>query len=173
MSSISDRSATTEAADTSDACVPRRGSGDPRNAAHTAEHILSAVMQRDWGSGRSLETHLGAKKSKCDYDVPRPLGEDDVRAIEAAVNAEIAKDLPVASFIVSRGEAEERYDMGKVPADAETIRIVEIGDLDTMPCVGGHVERTSQLGRFVVRSATMKSENVTRIRYSLTTEEAR
>ncbi|MBU0595887.1 hypothetical protein KJ567_04300 [Candidatus Bipolaricaulota bacterium] len=78
--------------------VPR----DPLTAMHTAEHILSAVMQRDYGSGRSLETHLGAKKSKCDYRVPRPLDEAAVRAIEDAVNVEIVKDLPVTSREVSR-----------------------------------------------------------------------
>jgi len=139
---------------------------------HTAEHILSAVMQRDFGSGRSLETHLGVKKSKCDYFVRRPLDEDDLRKIEAAVNAEIARDLAVTSFVVSRDEAEGRYDMGKVPPGVEAIRIVKIGDLDTMPCIGPHVGHTRQIGRFVVRSATMKGANVVRIRYALTDEGA-
>jgi len=144
---------------------------DPLAAAHTAEHVLSAVMQRDFGTGRSQETHLSAKKSKCDYRVSRPLGEADVRSIEAAVNAEIARDLPVTSFVVHRAEAEARYDMGKVPAEAEEIRIVRIGDLDVMPCVGSHVERTSELGRFVIRSTAMKSDRVVRIRYALSPEE--
>jgi len=144
-----------------------RASIDPLAAAHTAEHVLSAVMQRDFGTGRSLETHLSAKKSKCDYRVKRPLGEADVRSIEAAVNAEIARDLLVTSFVVDRAEAESHYDMGKVPEGAEAIRIVRIGDLDIMPCVGSHVERTSELGRFVIRSATMKSDRVVRIRYAL------
>jgi len=143
---------------------------DPMAAAHTAEHILSAVMQRDFGSGRSLETHLGAKKSKCDYVVRRPLSEHDARAIESAVNAEIAKDHRVTSIEIGREEAEGCYDMGKVPPDAKEIRIVAIGDLDAMPCVGAHVERTGELGLFVIRSWTMKSADVVRIRYALAQE---
>jgi misacylated tRNA(Ala) deacylase len=130
-------------------------------ASHTAEHVLNAVMQREYGTGRSIE----AKKSKCDYRVRRPLSEDDVRKIEAAVNAEIAKDLPVTSFIVSRSEAEGRYDMGKVPASAESIRIVKIGDLDMIPCIGEHVERTSHIGRFEIRSTEMREEDRIRIRF--------
>ncbi|MBU0595886.1 alanine-tRNA synthetase second additional domain-containing protein [Candidatus Bipolaricaulota bacterium] len=63
--------------------------------------------------------------------------------------------------------------MGKVPSGAERIRVVQIGDLDTMPCVGDHVERTSQLGRFVLRSATMKESDVVRIRYALVREQAK
>jgi len=124
-------------------------------------------MQRDFGTGRSVEAHFGAKKSKVDYRVDRPLSEDDLRAIEAAVNAEIAKDLPVTSFVVPREVAEGRYDMGKVPVYAESIRIVRIGDLDVIPCVGQHVERTGQIGRFEIRSAEMRTESRIRIRFRL------
>lgn len=143
------------------------GLADPLRAAHTAEHILNAIMQRGFGTGRSIEAHLGAKKSKCDYCVNRSLGEDDLRRIEVAVNVEIARDLPVTSFVVSRDEAEGRYDMGKVPANAETIRIVRIGELDAIPCIGEHVERTSQIGRFEVASAEMRTMNRVRIRFRL------
>jgi len=141
---------------------------DPLAAAHTAEHVLNAVMQRDFGTGRSIEVHLGDKKTKVDYRVDRPLADEDLRAIEIAVNAEISNDHPVTTFTVPRGEAEERYDMGKVPPSAESIRIVQIGDLDVIPCVGEHVDRTGRLGRFTIRSATMRTPDIVRIRFSLT-----
>jgi misacylated tRNA(Ala) deacylase len=136
-------------------------------AAHSAEHILSAVMQRDFGTGRSLETHLGVKKSKCDYRVPRALAQAEIRGIDDAVNAEIARDLLVTSFVVSRADAEGRYDLGKVPTDADTIRVVRIGDLDAVPCIGEHVERTSQIGRFEIASAEMRGDDRIRIRFRL------
>ncbi len=136
-------------------------------ASHSAEHILNAVMQRDFGTGRSVEVHFGEKKTKVDYRVPRPLGDDDLRAIEAAVNAEIAEDHPVTSFVVSRAEAERLYDMGKVPPGAKSIRIVQIGDLDVIPCIGEHVERTSEIGRFEIRSAEMTGDDRIRIRFRL------
>jgi misacylated tRNA(Ala) deacylase len=140
---------------------------DPRSASHTAEHVLNAVMQRDFGTGRSVETHFGAKKSKVDYCVPRPLSEAEVRKIERAVNAEIAKDHPVTSFVVPRAEAEGRYDLSKVPAAADPIRIVQIGDLDVIPCIGEHVDRTSEIGRFEIRSAEMRGDDRLRIRFRL------
>ena len=140
---------------------------DALAASHSAEHILNAVMQRHFGTGRSVEVHFGAKKSKVDYHIDRTLGEGDLRAIEAAVNAEIAKNLPVTSFVVPRAEAEQRYDMGKVPAAAESIRIVTIGDLDVIPCVGEHVKRTGQIGRFEIRSAEMRGDDRIRIRFRL------
>lgn len=140
---------------------------NPLFAAHTTEHILNAVMQRDFGTGRSVEAHFGKKKSKCDYVIDRSLSEEDLRKIEAAVNAEIDADHPVTTFEISREEADAKYDMGKVPDSATTIRIVQIGDLDVIPCVGEHVEHTNQIGRFVIRSADMKDENTVRIRFAL------
>jgi len=134
---------------------------------HTTEHILNAVMQRDFGASRSTEVHFGTKKTKCDYRVQRPLTDDDLRRIERAVNAAIQADLPVETFEVPRAEADRRFDMGKVPDAAETIRIVRIGDLDVIPCVGAHVMHTSQIGRFAIRSAEMRDEHTLRIRFAL------
>ncbi len=134
---------------------------------HSAEHVLNAVMQRDFGTGRSLEAHLGSKKSKCDYVLNRAVTDGDIEAIQRAVNVEIDADHRVSTFEISRGDAEGVYDMGKVPHDARTIRIVRIGDLDAIPCVGRHVEHTAQIGRFVIRSADMRNEAVIRIRFAL------
>ena len=133
---------------------------------HSAEHLLTAVMRRDFGSERNLEMHLGRKKSKCDYRVDRPLTEGDRRAIEAAVQAEIDLDHPVSVMHITRLEAEGRFDLWKVPDGVGEIRVVRIGAFDETPCSGEHVDRTSQIGCFVVRSMTMKDESTVRIRYA-------
>ena len=124
-------------------------------------------MRRDYGSPWPLETHLGAKKSKCDYAVEHPLDEDDARRIEAAVNAEIVADHPVTDRVVPADEVRDRFDLSKVPDGAERIRIVSIGDFDRTPCSGEHVQRTSQIGRFEIRSAEMRTESRVRIRFRL------
>jgi Ser-tRNA(Ala) deacylase AlaX len=139
---------------------------------HTAEHLLTAIMRRLYGSSRNLEMHLGEAKTKCDYEVGRPLGDDDARAIEAAVNTEIARDHPVGVMHITRAEAEARFDLWKVPPGAETIRVVSIGDADATPCSGDHVEHTGEIGRFVLKSwelksSEMRSATVVRIRFGL------
>ncbi len=136
-------------------------------AQHTTEHILNAVMQRDFGTGRSVEAHFGPKKSKCDYRIDRSPTAEDLLRIEAAVNREIKADHCVTAFEVSREQAESDYNMGKVPDSATRIRIVKIGDLDVIPCVGHHVDHTAQIGRFIIRSAEMKDETTVRIRFAL------
>ena len=138
---------------------------------HTAEHLLTATMRRLYGSPRNLEMHLGEAKTKCDYGVERPLGDDDAHAIEAAVNVEIARDHRVSVMHITRAEAEARFDLWKVPPGAETIRVVTIGDVDATPCSGEHVARTGEIGRFVLRSHEMRSPTVVRIRFGLDSED--
>ncbi len=133
---------------------------------HTAEHLLTAVMRRLFGSPRNVEFHLGEAKTKCDYEVARPLDADDARAIEAAVRAEIARNLPVNVMCITRCDA-GHLDLWKVPADAETIRVVSIADVDATPCSGEHVARTGEIGGFVLKSFEMRTPTLVRIRFGL------
>lgn len=78
---------------------------------HSAEHILTAVMRREFGSPRNLESHLGDKKSKCDYAVSQALPQEDILTIERAVNAEIEKDYPITVQVLPIEEAQQDYDL--------------------------------------------------------------
>ncbi len=140
---------------------------------HTAEQILMAVMTRLHGSPGNVETHLGAKKSRCDFPVDHPLDEADGRAIEGAVNAEIRADRRVSVPHITRADAADRLDLRKVPASTDPIRVVRIGDLDEAPCASEHVERTSEVGRLVLRCMTMKDDRHVRIRLGLEAVDAR
>jgi misacylated tRNA(Ala) deacylase len=147
--------------------VPMRTDVDILARMHTAEHILSAVLRRTFGSPHNVEMHLGRKKSKSDYVVGRALSEADVRGIEAAVDAQVVADHPVSVIHITREAAADRLDLWKVPPEAEEIRVVRIGEFDETPCSGDHVERTGQIGRFVIRSVSMKDREVVRIRFVL------
>ena len=133
---------------------------------HSAEHLLTAAMKCLFGSPRNLETHLGEKKTKCDYEVPRALTSDDIVTIERTVNAAIEQDHPISVERIPAERAKD-YDLSKVPQDASEIRIVRIGDFDATPCSGEHVAHTRQVGRFRVKSFTMKDERIVRIRFAL------
>ena len=53
---------------------------------HTAEHILNSVMDKMYHCGRSFNSHIESKKSKCDYRIKKGLSEKEVRAVEKTVN---------------------------------------------------------------------------------------
>ena len=136
-------------------------------AMHTAEHMLNQAMVRHFGCGRCFSAHLARRKSKCDYRFARPLTSDEIASIEAMVNARITSDLPVTESFIGPAEAAARFDLGRLPEDAgERIRIIAVGDYDTCPCIGAHVERTGVLGRFFI-TTTDWQDGVLRIRFKL------
>ncbi|MBR4042698.1 MAG: hypothetical protein IKJ09_10405 [Bacteroidaceae bacterium] len=135
--------------------------------AHTAEHILNQTMVRKFGCSRSHNNHIERKKSKCSYILPTCPTEEDIRDVENTVNRVIESDLQVTTRYVSRDELPTGIDTSKLPADAsDTLRLVYVGDYDVCPCIGSHVEHTSEIGHFRI-SSTSYNDGVFRIVFRL------
>jgi alanyl-tRNA synthetase len=134
---------------------------------HSAEHILNQVMDRLFHCGRAFSIHLEKKKSKCDYRLDRALTEPELNRIEEQVNEVIQNDLSVSEEFMDRMEAQKKYSLMRLPADAgDQIRIVKIGDYDACPCIGAHVSTTKAIGRFQIVSSSFENQ-VLRIRFKL------
>jgi alanyl-tRNA synthetase len=121
---------------------------------HSAEHLLNQTMDRMFGCGRAFSSHIERKKSKCDYKFHRMVTTDELSQIEHTVNEIISLNLDVSESFVPRIAAMQQFNLSRVPESAgDAIRIVRIGDYDSCPCIGPHVENTSQIGRFKIISA--------------------
>lgn len=139
--------------------------------AHTAEHILNQTMVRMFGCSRSRVNHIERKKSKCNYDLKVEPTQEQIAEVERKVNEVIGEDLPVTVKFVTRDEVPASIDLSKLPADAsETLRLVFVGDYDVCPCLGNHVEHTTQIGRFRI-SSTSYNEGSFRIVFRLSDEQ--
>lgn len=134
---------------------------------HTAEHILNQTMVRMFGTERSFSNHIERKKSKCDYKFDRALSPEEVDKLESAVNEVISRNMEIKEHLVSREEAELRYNTSKLPPEAgDMIRIISVGDYDHCPCIGEHISNTSEIGPIKIISTDFESDrNVLRIRY--------
>lgn len=138
---------------------------DPRM--HTAEHLLNQTMVRMFGCRRAFSSHIERKKSKCDYRFERALTPGEAAELERRVNEAAAAGLPVTEEFVSREEAERRYDLFRLPADAgEKLRVVHIGDYDSCPCIGAHAGSTKEIGVFRIVSSSFEN-GVLRVRFRL------
>ena len=134
---------------------------------HTAEHLLNGTMVKMIGCKRSRNAHIERKKSKCDYPLDQPLTPEQLKEIEDIINNVISQDLPVTFEFIPASEAAKVYDLERLPDDAsEMLRIVHIGDYDACPCVGAHVEHTSQIGHFRISSSRYQ-DGVQRIVFRL------
>lgn len=134
---------------------------------HTAEHLLNGTMVKMIGCKRSRNAHIERKKSKCDYPLAQPLTPEQLQEIENTINNVIEQDFPVSFEFIPASEAAKIYDLERLPEDAsEMLRIVHVGDYDACPCVGAHVERTSQIGHFRISSSRYQ-DGVQRIVFRL------
>jgi len=132
---------------------------------HSAEHILNQTMVRMFGCERSFNNHIEKKKSKCDFNFPHPLSETETLELEKRVNDMIRSDLRVTATLHSADEAIKLYNLKKIPVDQqETIRIIHIGNYDSCPCIGSHVENTSDIGNFKIISTSWEND-ILRIRF--------
>ncbi len=139
---------------------------------HSAEHILNQVMVREFDCGRCFSAHVNKKKSKCDYKFDRVLTNHEMKKVEAAVNEAISANQEVTEEIVSLEEADRNFNLIRLPDEVETVRIVHIGDFDSCPCIGEHVDNTSEIGKFQIISQNF-DDGVLRIRYKLVDPEYR
>lgn len=134
---------------------------------HTAEHLLNGTMNKIYNCGRAFSAHIEKKKSKCDYKFDRNLTEEEIRKIEEIINQLIRDDLPVIEDFMTRKEAENKFNLERLPEEAgDTIRIIKIGDYDACPCSGVHVNSTSEIKSFRIVS-TSHQDGALRIRFKI------
>ena len=123
---------------------------------HTALHALCGVVWRDYGAlvtGGNMEPGGG----RMDFEFERMSG-DLVDAIEATVNAELARKRDVRVNVLPRAEAFAIPDL---------IRTIEIVGLDLQADGGTHVSNTSEVGSIRVTGYESKGRINKRIRLEL------
>lgn len=134
---------------------------------HTAEHILNQTMVRMFKCGRAFSSHIERKRSKCDYRFARSLTAEETAELERRVNEAVRADLPVSESFVSKEEAAEKFDLGRLPeGTGERLRVVLVGSYDACPCIGPHVKSTGEIGVFRMISSSF-GNGVLRIRFRL------
>ncbi len=111
---------------------------------HSALHLLSVVLPYGVTGGQ-----IGEDKGRLDFDMPEPPA--DVAAIEAALNAHVAADLPVTAEWITDDDLAARPEMVKTmkvkpPVGQGRVRLVRIGSIDLQPCGGTHVASTAEIG---------------------------
>lgn len=116
---------------------------------HTALHLLSVVLPLPVTGGA-----IGAEKSRLDFAMEDPI--EDKEALQAALNALVARDLPVSTEWITEAELDANPGLVKTmsvkpPRGAGRVRLVRIGagdepPVDLQPCGGTHVAHTGEIG---------------------------
>jgi len=133
---------------------------------HTATHLLHQALRSVLGSHVAQKgSNITVERLRFDFSHPQPMTEEQLRSVEAIVNEQIKKDLPVKMEVMTLEQAKasgaialfgEKYQ--------EKVKVYSIGDFSKEVCGGPHVEHTGVLGKFVIQKEQSSSAGVRRIR---------
>lgn len=132
---------------------------------HTVTHLLHRALQDVLGSHAQQRGSLVAPdRLRFDFAHLKALPPEQLVAVERRVNDFIRRDAPVSWRYLPLAEARKLGAMmlfGEKYGD--TVRVVEIEDISREFCGGTHLQRTGQIGTFVIVHETSVGAGLRRI----------
>ncbi|VFP87515.1 Alanine--tRNA ligase [Candidatus Erwinia haradaeae] len=140
---------------------------------HSATHLLQAALRLILGPKVTQKGSLiNAQYLRFDFSYDQPMTQAETREVEAIVNKQIRRNLPIEVHIMELNKAitlgamalfTEKYD--------QYVRVLKIDDFSIELCGGTHAQRTGDIGLFHITSESGSASGVRRIE-AVTGEEA-
>ena len=150
------------------------GTRMPTARNHTATHLLHCALRAVLGDHvRQAGSLVAPERLRFDYTHFQAPSESELEDVENAVNELVLEDMPVCENVCSYAEAiqggatalfGEKY--------GERVRQISVGTRSKELCGGTHVQRTGQVGHFLIVSESAIGSGVRRIE-AVTGTEAR
>ena len=134
---------------------------------HTATHLLNAALKTVLGDANINQkgSNITTERLRFDFNFPRKLTEEEVKAVEDWVNAAIKADVPVTLEEMSVEEAKSQGAIG-VFSDkyGEKVKVYTMGAYSKEICGGPHAKTTGELHHFRITKEEASSAGVRRIK---------
>lgn len=134
-------------------------------AHHSATHLLDAALRQVLGKTVTQKgSYVAADRLRFDYSYSQPLTLLERQAVNRIVNEQILNNNVIKTDIMDLDEAkksgalalfDEKYE--------EKVRVVSMGEFSKELCGGTHVDRTGDLGTFVIISDEAVASGIRRI----------
>ncbi len=136
---------------------------------HTATHLLHAALHQVLGEGaRQAGSLVAPDRFRFDFNHPEGMTPEQIERVERIVNEAVAADYTVMARTKSREEAVAEGAMALFGEKyGDVVRTITIGDPDDRYsyelCGGTHLDRTSDVGAFLIVSESSAAAGVRRI----------
>ena len=134
-------------------------------ANHTATHLLHKALKDILGpTVQQAGSLVAPDRLRFDYTHHAPLTDEQIRAIEDAVNERVRENLEVSKTVMPIEEAKKSGAVAMFGEKyGEQVRIVAAGDYSREFCGGCHVNRTGDIGIFKITSDRSLAAGVRRM----------
>jgi alanyl-tRNA synthetase len=137
---------------------------------HTATHLLHEALRQVLGTHvEQRGSNITTERLRFDFSHNQKLTPEQLAQVEAIVNQQIQRNLPVSWEEMPLEEAKNCGAIGLFEARyGDRVKVYQIGDFSKEICGGPHVEATGQLGQFKITKEEAVASGIRRIRAVLT-----
>ena len=134
---------------------------------HSATHLLNAALKSVFNDPNINQkgSNITVERLRFDFNFPRKMTEDELKAVEKWVNDAIAADAPITMEEMSVEEAKAQGAIG-VFSDkyGEKVKVYTMGKFSKEICGGPHASSTGELHHFKIVKEEASSAGVRRIK---------
>ncbi|MCR4726652.1 MAG: alanine--tRNA ligase [Clostridia bacterium] len=133
---------------------------------HTATHLMNAALRTIVDENiRQKGSNITAERLRFDFNLDRPLTQEEIKKIEDYVNGAIAAKADVVCREMTVPEAKAMGAIGVFDSKyGEKVKVYSIGEFSTEICGGPHAQNTGELGKFRIVKEQSSSAGVRRIK---------
>ena len=132
---------------------------------HSATHLLQKALREVLGTHvEQAGSYQDSDRTRFDFSHFEAMTAEEIKQVEAIVNAKIAEAIPVETNVMTVDEAKKTGAMALFGEKyGETVRVVSMGDFSKEFCGGTHVKNTSDIAAFKILSESGVAAGVRRI----------
>lgn len=132
---------------------------------HSATHLLQAALREVLGNdAHQAGSFQDPERTRFDFSYGQAMTKEQIEKVEAIVNANIEKDLPVVTDVMSIDDAKKTGAMALFGEKyGDSVRVVSMGDFSKELCGGTHVKHTGDIASFKILSESGVAAGVRRI----------
>lgn len=132
---------------------------------HSATHLMHTALRDVLGSHvQQAGSYQDGQRTRFDISHFKAMSDEEIKAVEKAVNEKIAEGIPVETKVMTLDEAKKTGAMclfGEKYGDE--VRVVVMSEYSKEFCGGTHVANTSQIGHFKIISESGVAAGVRRV----------